>query len=60
MKWVKPFAIGYEYVYIPNKVNNLTTERLLTLSAMIYIYIHRPRNNILSLEIMPCSVCIRL
>ena len=39
MKWVKPFAIGYEYVYIPDKVNNLTTERLLTLSAMIYISI---------------------
>ena len=34
MKWVKPFVIGYEYVYIPHKVNNLTTERLLTLSAM--------------------------
>ena len=34
MKWVKPFAIGYEYVYIPDKVNNLTTERLLALSAM--------------------------
>ena len=39
MKWVKPFAIGYEYVYIPDKVNNLTAERLLTLSAMIYISI---------------------
>ena len=39
MKWVKPFAIGYEYVYIPDKVNNLTTERLLTLSEMIYICI---------------------
>ena len=23
MKWVKPYAIGYEYVYIPDKVNNL-------------------------------------
>ena len=34
MKWVKPFAIGYEYVYIPDKVNNLTAEGLLTLSAM--------------------------
>ena len=22
MKWVNPFAIGYEYVYIPDKVNN--------------------------------------
>ena len=22
MKWVKPFAIGYEYVCIPDKVNN--------------------------------------
>ena len=33
MKWVKPFAIGYEYVYFPDKVNNLTAERLLTLSA---------------------------
>ena len=38
MKWVKPYAIGYEYVYIPDKVkpydlkiNNLTTERLITL-----------------------------
>ena len=38
MKWVKPFAIGYEYVYIPDKVNNLTAERLLTLLEMIYIY----------------------
>ena len=42
MKWVKPFAIGYEYVYIPDKVNNLIEND---------IYIHRPRNNILSLEI---------
>ena len=39
MKWVKPFAIGYEYAYIPDKVNNLTAERLLTLSEMIYISI---------------------
>ena len=39
MKWAKPFAIGYEYVYIPDKVNNLTIERLLTLSKMIYISI---------------------
>ena len=39
MKWVKPFAIGYEYVCIPDKVNNLTAERLLTLSEMIYICI---------------------
>ena len=31
MKWVKPFAIGYEYAYFADKVNNLTTERLLTL-----------------------------
>ena len=31
MKWVKPFDIGYEYVYIPDKVNNLTTERLIIL-----------------------------
>ena len=31
MKWVKPFAIGYEYVYIPDKV--------ITLSEMIYISI---------------------
>ena len=23
MKWVQPFAIGYEYVCIPDKVNNL-------------------------------------
>ena len=37
MKWVKPFAIGYEYVYIPDKVNNLTAERLLILSETIYI-----------------------
>ena len=42
MKWVKPFAIGYEYVYIPDNVNNLIGNN---------IYIHRPRNNILSLEI---------
>ena len=41
MKWVKLFAIGYEYVYIPDKVNNLTAERLLTLSEMIYISIDR-------------------
>ena len=34
MKWVKPFAIGYEYVYIPDKVNNLTAERLVNLSEM--------------------------
>ena len=33
MKWVKPFAIGYEYVCIPDKVNNLTAERLLTMSG---------------------------
>ena len=39
MKWVKPFAIVYEYVCIPDKVNNLTALRLLTLSAMIYICI---------------------
>ena len=39
MKWVKPFDIGYEYVYIPDKVNNLIAERLLTLSEMIYICI---------------------
>ena len=39
MKWVKPFAIGYLYVYIPDKVNILTAERLLTLSGMIYISI---------------------
>ena len=39
MKWVKPFAIGYEYVCIPDKVNNLSAVRLLTLSAMIYICI---------------------
>ena len=44
MKWVKPFAIGYEYVCIPDKVNNL-------IGNDIYIYMHRPRNNILSLEI---------
>ena len=31
MKWVKPFAIGYEYGCIPDKVNNLTAERLITL-----------------------------
>ena len=42
MKWVKPFAIGDEYVCIPDKVNNLIGND---------IYIHRPRNNILSLEI---------
>ena len=33
MKWVKPFAIGYEYVCIHDKVNNLTALRLLTLQA---------------------------
>ena len=36
MKWVKPFAIGYKYVYIPDKVNNLITERLLTLRPKGY------------------------
>ena len=36
MKWVKPYAIGYEYVYIPDKVNNLTTERLITLQPKGY------------------------
>ena len=39
MKWGKPFAQGYEYVCNPDKANNLTPERLLTLSAMIYICI---------------------
>ena len=29
-------AIGYEYVCIPDKVNNLTTERLLTLRPKGY------------------------
>ena len=50
MKWVKPFTIGYEYVYIPDKVNNLTAERILTLIGND-INMHRPRNHILSLEI---------
>ena len=36
MKWVKPFARGYEYVYIPDKVNNLTNERLITLRPKDY------------------------
>ena len=36
MKWVKPFAIGYEYAYIPDKVNNLTTERLIILRPKGY------------------------
>ena len=36
MKWVKPFAIGYEYVYIPDKVNNLTTERLIPNRSLEY------------------------
>ena len=36
MKWVKPFAIGYLYVYIPDKVTNLTTERLITLRPKDY------------------------
>ena len=36
MKWVEPFAIGYEYVYISDKVNNLTTERLITLRPKDY------------------------
>ena len=31
MKRVKPFAIGDEYVCIPDKVNNLTAARLITL-----------------------------
>ena len=33
MKWVEPFAIGYEYLCIPDKVNNLTAVRLITLQA---------------------------
>ena len=33
MKWVKPFAIGYEYVCIPDKVNNLSAVRLLTFQS---------------------------
>ena len=36
MKWVKPFAIGYEYAYFPDKVNNLTTERLIILRPKGY------------------------
>ena len=36
MKWVKPFTIGDEYVYIPDKVNSLTTERLITLRPKGY------------------------
>ena len=36
MKWVKPFDIGYEYVYISDKDNNLTTERLITLRPKDY------------------------
>ena len=36
MKWVKPFTIGYEYGYIPDKVNNLTNERLLPLRPKGY------------------------
>ena len=36
MKWVKPFAIGHEYVCIPDKVNNLTAERLITLHPKGY------------------------
>ena len=30
MKRVKPFAIGDEYVCVPDKVNNLTALRLIT------------------------------
>ena len=33
MKWVKPFAIGYEYLCIPDKVNNLTAVRLITFQS---------------------------
>ena len=33
MKWVKPLAIGYEYVCIPDKVNNLTALMLLSWQA---------------------------
>ena len=36
MKWLKPSAIGYEYVCITDKANNLTTERLLTLRPTGY------------------------
>ena len=36
MKWVKPFAIGYESVCIPDKVNNLIAERLITLRPKDY------------------------
>ena len=36
MKWVKPFAIGDEYVCNPDKVNNLKAERLITLRPKGY------------------------
>ena len=36
MKWVKPFAIGYEYVCNSDKVNNLKGLRLITLVAKGY------------------------
>lgn len=49
MKWVKPFAIGYEYVCIPDKVKPYARKVINLIGNNIYM--HRPRNNILSLEI---------
>ena len=34
MKWVKPFAIGYEYVCVPDKVNSIGSYRSITLRQM--------------------------
>ena len=36
MKWVKPFTIGYEYVYMPDHVNNLTTASFIILRPKGY------------------------
>ena len=36
MKWVKPFAIGDEYLCITDKVNNLKGARLITLRVKGY------------------------
>ena len=40
MKWVKPFAIGYEYVCIPDKVNNLIGNDIYICIDHATIYCH--------------------
>ena len=40
MKWVKPFDIGYEYVYISDKVNNLIGSDIYISIDHATIYCH--------------------